>query len=120
MKFKDILRFFRKPSCQKPLPLHKDSELRCKILHRLITTDWIDVWTINSFGTNAGSARVSDLRKEGILHAADDPKGFEWRNNAKGKGRHKRYRWTGKIPANWIKSYTYTGRERRKSPRGNK
>ncbi|GAK69336.1 hypothetical protein RRU01S_04_01580 [Agrobacterium rubi TR3 = NBRC 13261] len=117
MKLKSLLSFFRKPSCQKPLPIRKDSALRCKILHRLITTDWIDVNTIQRFGTNAASARISDLRKEGILYAADDPKGFEWHKNAKGVGRHKRYRWTGKLPPNWVKTETFTGRERRKKSR---
>lgn len=107
-----------KPSCQKPLPARKDSELRQKILHRLISTGRIDVNTIQRFGTNRASAYVSDLRKEGLLFAADDPQGFEWKPNAKGNGQHKVYNWTNKLPPEWVKTDTYVGRNRRKHPRG--
>jgi len=69
-------------------------------------------------GGNCPSKDITRMRRDGFLYPLGHPKGERWEVNGLTGCRFKIYSWTGKIPANWVKTGSYTGRERRKVKRG--
>lgn len=76
--------------------------------------------TLVQIGGNHRSKVLMRLRRAGFVMPLNSPDGERWETNSATGCKFKVYKWTGKIPTNWIKSDTYTGRERRQSPRGDK
>ncbi|QCL83898.1 hypothetical protein CFBP5875_04600 [Agrobacterium pusense] len=76
--------------------------------------------TLVQIGGNHRSKVLMRLRQAGFVMPLGDPDGERWEVNPTTGHKFKVYKWSGKVPANWIKSETYIGSERRKSPRGDK
>ncbi|MBP2564516.1 hypothetical protein J2766_001075 [Agrobacterium tumefaciens] len=76
--------------------------------------------TLVQIGGNHRSKVLMRLRQAGFVMPLNSPGGERWDTNPATGHKFKAYKWSGKVPANWIKSETYIGSERRKSPRGNK
>ncbi len=75
--------------------------------------------TLAEIRGNHPAKLLQEMRQAGYVMALKAPDGERWEVNPKTKGRYKVYKWSGKVPANWVKSDSYTGRERRTRQRGN-
>lgn len=74
--------------------------------------------TLAEIRGNHASKLLYEMRKAGFVLALGMPGAERWEQNPKTKGRYKVYKWSGKVPANWVKGDSYTGRERRAKIRG--
>lgn len=76
--------------------------------------------TLAQIGGNSPAKVAQRLREQGYLKAHGASGAERWETNQKTGSDYKVYIATGKIPPNWIKSDAYIGRDRRKTPRGQK
>jgi hypothetical protein len=76
--------------------------------------------TLLQIGGNHRSKVLLRLRRSGYVMPLGDPQGERWEVNPATGRQFKVYKWSGRVPSNWVKSGSYTGPEQRKSPRGNK
>jgi hypothetical protein len=74
--------------------------------------------TLAQLGGNHPSKVLKRLRDASFVKPLGSPDGERWEVNKKTGCKYKVYNWTGKLPANWVKSDAYTGRERRSRKRG--
>ncbi|WP_322884150.1 hypothetical protein U8C35_06365 [Sinorhizobium medicae] len=106
--------FGTQPAESKTACVHKKSRLD-RAMVRLVANGEI---TQVEIGGNCPSKDIQRLRKAGFLMALGATDAERWETNAKTGCKYKVYQWSGKVPANWVKSDAYTGRERRKTKRG--
>lgn len=102
MKLKSILSLFTsKPRIVPHEPTVSQQGAQAIAIRHLIAHGKITARDILKH-TNDFAKLVHRLRKMGLVypvgHALDDC----WVPNKSGHGRHKMYRWTGKLPANWL------------------
>lgn len=74
--------------------------------------------TLAEIRGNHPAKLLQEMRKAGYVMGLKAPGGERWAVNPKTKGRYKVYRWSGKVPANWVTGEIYTGRERCAKIRG--
>lgn len=86
-----------------------------KSLHTIIALGQI---TLAQIGGNSPAKVAKRLREQGYLRPFNSAGGERWETNPKTGCDYKVYLWTGKLPAEWVKTPAYTGRERRKKARG--
>lgn len=74
--------------------------------------------TLADIRGNHRTKTVQRLREQGYIKPYRSAGGERYETNAKTGNPYKVYIWTGKIPASWVKSPSYTGKDRRKMARG--
>jgi hypothetical protein len=117
MKISSLLTIFRSPA-KAPVEIkHAKGSLKERCIRHLICHSTISTLVIQRMGSTDERNVIYDLRQEGYLLPVSDPNSFK--EVGKGRTRYRVHKWSGKVPATWVKSDSYTGRERRSKPRGN-
>lgn len=116
MNLRFLLNCFRPRPPMPERAVNRDTN-RERALRVLVARGRITIRDINRF-SNEGSKLIHQLRQGGYLHPLG--MGETWVDNASGKGRHKVFAWTEKLPPKWVRSDAYVGADRRKTPRGTK
>ena len=93
-------------------PHVKQASRRERELRLLVSTGRI---TLNDIEGNHPAKELFRLRELGFVY----PKGEQesWEKNPRTGCQYKVYKWTGKVPANWISAPNYVGAERRSKRR---
>ncbi len=85
-------------------------------IYKLITRGRI---TLAEIEGNCPSKEIVRLRRTGYVHPLGHPS-ERWEVNPRTGCKFKVYKWTGKVPPNWVACSAYVGVERRKKQRGGK
>lgn len=85
-----ILSFFRGQA-----PTQHQLNVQARVIAYLKKYGGIDARTAQTLGTTDARKIFTRLRKKGLLHPANDPRGFVSLPNASGQGCYRWHRWTG-------------------------
>jgi hypothetical protein len=77
-------------------PLERQLNVQARVVAHLKTWGGIDARTAQNLGTTDARKMFTRLREKGLLHPANDPRGFVSLPNASGQGTYRWHRWTGK------------------------
>ena len=113
MRLLNFFDWFSKPEA--PAQIVRRNSRREQEIYKLVMNGRI---TLDEIKGNCPSKEIWRLRKAGFVYP-DKHHSERWEVNPKTGCLFKVYSWTGKLPANWVNSWGYTGLERRKKPRGN-
>lgn len=97
-----------------PEPTVSQTGVQARAIRHLIATGWIDARTVQRMGTTDPRKMFTRMRRMGLLHDANDARGFVLVKNNSRRGEHRLHKWTGKVPTSWEKPKT----ERRQRQRG--
>jgi hypothetical protein len=84
-------------------------------IYKLVRTGEI---TLAQIEGNHKAKELHRLRQLGYVKPLGDPDCERWEVSATTGCRYKVYKWTGKLPPNWVSSDSFTGVDRRSKPRG--
>lgn len=74
--------------------------------------------TLADIGGNNPGKIAHRYRVQGYLIPHGAPNAERWATNERTGCDYKVYKWTGKLPASWVKTEGYTGKDRRSKVRG--
>lgn len=77
-------------------PTENQLKVQARVIAYLKKYGGIDARTAQTLGTTDARKIFTRLRKKGLLHPANDPRGYVELANASGQGRYRWHQWTGK------------------------
>lgn len=84
------------------LPTPKQTGRKADGIRILMARGYITQEDLRLKGDNSPAKTIWRMRRDGVLKLdANDPTGFRDVPNRDGKGIHRQYLWTGRVPAGW-------------------